>query len=141
MDNILDIDSKLCRSWKIKNTIILHATCMTFAFCLIGCGGGSGSSYSTTDASPTTPRQFSSLEINPLSDLGLEEGDSVCFKVKSYNNVTESDYSKPICSIIYDPLNLPLSWSEVTGKINGYYVYFGTNKNNATNFLADVIES
>ena len=133
----------------MKRPVILIAVCVVLAFCLIGCGGGSSSSVtesSPNTSSPPQPQpqplnQFSSLEINPLTDLGLTTGDKVCFSVKSYNNVTESDYSKAICGKINDDNKLTLSWNKISGDANGYYVYYGTNKNNATNFLADVMES
>ena len=139
----------------MKSTIILLAACMVLTFSLIGCGGGGSSS--TTDTLPTTssspspsPKsspqpspsgQFSSLAINPLADLGLAAGDNVCFSVKSYNNFSESDFSKAVCGKIKDDNKLTLAWNKNTENVNGYYVYFGTDKNNATNFLADVIES
>ncbi len=136
----------------MKSSTKLHAVCMAFLFCLFGCGGGSSSSTAETlpntpSSSPelslqsTLPEQFSSLEINPLADLGLLAGNIVCFSVKSYNNFSESAFSKVICDVIKDDTNLTLSWSKIIGNVTGYYVYFGTDKNNTTNFLADVIES
>ena len=129
----------------MKRTVISFALHILAAFCLFGCGGGGGSSSSESSGSDTggsssSSSRFSSLVINPLSELGLTSGDNVCFRVKSYNNVSESDFSKPICGKINDNNKLTLSWNRVSGYISGYYVYFGTNKNNATNFLADVIE-
>ena len=127
--------------------VILFAICVILAFCLIGCGGGSSSSVTesslNTSSSPQPQplNQFSSLVINPIADLGLTTGEKVCFSVKSYNNVTESDYSKAICGKINNDNKLTLSWNKIAGDVNGYYVYYGTNKNNATNFLADVMES
>jgi len=94
------------------------------------------------DAQPTPSDTLPNLiEINPLRDLGLGKNDLVCFRIKSYNNVAESDLSDAACSVIKNDLLLTLSWSEVLGNIHGYYVYFGTNKNSATEFLADVTES
>ena len=52
-----------------------------------------------------------------------------------------SDFSKAICGKINNDTKLTLSWNKISGDVSGYYVYFGTNKNNVTNFLADVIES
>ena len=136
----------------MKSPVILLSICIIFALCLIGCGGGGSSS--TTETSPNTPSsspesspqstpsgQFSSLEINPLADLGLVAGNKVCFSVKSYNNFSESDFSKAACGQIKDDNKLTLAWNKNTENVNGYYVYFGTDENNATNFLADVIES
>ncbi len=136
----------------MKSPVILLVMCMIFALCLIGCGGGGSSS--TAETSPNTPSsspesspppsssgQFSSLAINPLTDLGLIAGNKVCFSVKSYNNFSESDFSKAVCGQIKDDNKLTLYWNKITGNVSGYYVYFGSDKNNATNFLADVIES
>lgn len=137
----------------MKSTIRLLAVVSTaFLFCLIGCGGGSSSSSAET--SPNTPlpspefspppsssEQFSSLAINPLTDLGLEAGNKACFSVKSYNNISESAFSKAICTQIKNENRLTLSWNKITGNVSGYYVYFGTDENNATNFIADVLES
>ncbi len=81
---------------------------------------------------------MNSLTVNPLLDLGLGKGKSVCFRLKSYNNVTESDFSKAICGEIYNDQSLTLSWGSVTGNVDGYYVYFGTSENNVASFLADV---
>lgn len=135
----------------MKRNINFFAACVAFSFCLIGCGG-SGSSSSTAETSPNTSspekpeppsssEQFNSLVINPLTELGLEVGNKVCFSVKSYNNVSESDFSKTICGQIKNDNMLTLSWNNIPGNVNGYYVYFGTEKNSATNFLADVITS
>ena len=130
--------------------VILLAMHIILAFCLIGCGGGKSSntveSVPNASSSPPTNQsepseQFSSLAINPIADLGLTAGDKVCFSVKSYNNIMESDFSKAICGKINNNTKLTLSWNKISGDVSGYYVYFGTNKNNATNFLADVIES
>ena len=145
---------ELNRSWNMKRSVILLAMSVIFAFCLIACGGGSSSSDvdfapNTSSSPPTIPpeplgpsEQFSSLSINPIADLGLITGDNVCFSVKSYNNIAVSDFSKTICSKVSNSNELTLSWNKITGdNISGYYVYFGTNKNNATNFLADIIES
>ncbi len=134
----------------MKSILMPLTVCMTFLFLLNGCGGGGSSS--TTDALSKTPSaapqspppssgQFSSLTINPLVDLGLEAGNKVCFSVKAINRISESAYSKAICSQIKDDTNLTLSWNNITDNVIGYYVYFGTNKNNVTNFIADVIES
>ena len=71
----------------------------------------------------------------------MGNGDNVCFRLKAYNNFTESDFSNAICSQIENDNTLTLSWDEVSGNIIGYYIYFGVDKNNATNFLKDVFES
>ncbi len=90
--------------------------------------------------SPSSPKALANLiEINPLRDLGFGKGESICFSLKSYNNITESNFSESICDKIKDDHSLTLTWNNAAGNISGYYVYFGTNKNNATNFLADVI--
>ncbi len=100
--------------------------------------------YSSTkdtslEVSPDTlGENVRSHTTNPLLDLGLEKGKSVCFSIKSYNTVTESDFSKTICGTINNDQSLTVSWDKVSGDVDGYYVYFGTNENNATNFLADV---
>lgn len=137
----------------MKSNIKLIAVFTAVIFCLFGCGGG-GNSSSTAESSSNTPSSspesspppsssglFSSISINPLTDLGLEAGNKVCFSVKSYNNFSESDFSKAICGEIRNDNTLTLSWNKITGDVSGYYVYFGANKNNATNFLADVMES
>ena len=134
----------------MKTPTILLAMGMIINFCLVGCGGGGSSSTLDTSSNkssseslpqPAPSGQFSSLEINPLTDLGLVAGSKVCFSVKSYNNFSESDFSKAVCDEIKDDNNLTLSWNKITGNASGYYVYFGTDENNATTFLADVIES
>ena len=135
----------------MKNPAKLLAVCMVFVFCLIGCGGSGSSStaetLSSTSSSEQLPQstpseQFSSLEINPLADLGMVVGNKVCFSVKAYDNFSESDYSEAVCGQIEDDNKVILSWNKITeSNVNGYYVYFGTNENNATTFLADVIES
>ena len=124
----------------MKSNIILVTTIAVLLFILIGCGGGSGSGsgssvIESTANTPSPLEQFSTLAVNPLTDLGLDIGDQVCFSVKSYNNVTESDFSKAICSQIKDNDSLTLAWNNIFGNINGYYIYFGTNKFNTTNFL------
>ncbi len=148
----------------MKCTVKLLALYVVITFSLYGCGGDS-SSPSTAEGVPniasatpgakpntefkrtpkTTPPLTSglpnSIEINPLRDLGLEKGENICFRLKSYNNVTESDFSKAICGKINNDNSLILSWEDVIGNVDGYYVYFGKNKNNVANFLADVIES
>ena len=135
----------------MKNPTLLLAMGMIINFCLVGCGGGGSSSTLDTSSNkssseslpqPAPSGQFSSLEINPLTDLGLVAGSKVCFSVKSYNNFSESDYSEAVCGQIEDDNKVILSWNKITeSNVNGYYVYFGTNENNATTFLADVIES
>ena len=138
-------------------TVRFLVICLVFSFSIYGCGGGSNSSQSSTglssnntssepsssspNNSSSSPNNFSSLIINPLKDLGLNSGEQVCFRVKSYNNTLESDFSKAICGKINDSNKLTLSWNKSSGDVSGYYVYFGTNKNNATNFLANVLES
>jgi hypothetical protein len=135
----------------MKSAIISIVVLVAFTLGLNGCGG-SGSSSSTAETSPNTSspenpeppsssEQFASLVINPLTELGLEAGNKACFSVKSYNNVSESDFSKAICGQIKNDNVLILSWNKVPEKVNGYYIYFGTDINNATNFLADVITS
>ena len=131
----------------MKSTCKVTVLSVFLVLTLIGCGGG-GSSDSevipnTTSLPPSTssPNQISSLAINPLSDLGLTEGQKVCFSIKSYNNTTESSFSDAICSQIKNENMLTLSWNKINGDITGYYVYYGTTKNNATNYLADVIQS
>ena len=125
--------------------------------CIYGCGGGSNSSSespisannepsaqsksSSSSNSDSTEKLSNLLKINPLRDLGLGKGENVCFRIKSYNNVAVSDFSKAICGQIMDDHSLTLLWSKVAGKISGYYVYYGTNKNNAENYLTDVLET
>ena len=137
----------------MKNIVNPIVVLMAIFVGIQGCGGGSSSSSSgenlidTSSSSSKEPptsspsESSSSLAINPLSDLGLTKGDSVCFRLKAYNNVTESNYSKPICGQINNDHSLTLSWDNVSENVIGYYVYYGTNKNNAKNFIADVIES
>ncbi len=128
----------------MKNKIIFLITCMALSYILIGCGGGgSGSPSSGTSAENTgsSSGSFASLEVNPITDLGLDTGSNVCFSIKSYNNITESDFSKAICSKIKNDGKLTLSWNKNPRSVSGYYVYYGTNKNNAKTFLADVITS
>lgn len=141
----------------MKSTLKMLAALVTITLSLAGCGGGGNSSSispqdapapspitptASPDAQPTPSDNLSNLiEINPLRDLGLGKNDLVCFRIRSYNNVAESDLSDAACSVIKNDLLLTLSWSEVLGNIHGYYVYFGTNKNSATEFLADVTES
>ncbi len=137
----------------MKSTLILYIVCVTLLFCIIGCGGG-GSSQTTNSPSatppstsqpspvrPPSPGNFNSLTINPLNDLGLVQGETVCFSVKSFNNYSESDFSKAICGKINNTSSLTLSWNKIGGDVSGYYIYFGTNKNNATAYLANVLES
>jgi hypothetical protein len=135
----------------MKSAIISLVVLVAFTLGLNGCGGN-GSSSSTAETSPNTSspenleppsssEQFKSFVINPLTELGLEVGNKVCFSVRAYNNVSESDFSKVICSQIKNDNVLILSWNKLPEKVNGYYVYFGTDINNANNFLADVIES
>lgn len=124
---------------------------------ICGCGGGGGSSSqsgspsSSTDGSANNPPSSknnppssnlsNSIVINPLRDLGRNKGDRVCFRIKSYNNVTESDFSGAICNTIKNSKSITLSWNSVPGDVLGYYVYYGIEKNNVSNFLEDVIES
>ena len=136
----------------MKSAVKLLAFCMFFVFYLFGCGGGSSSSTTETIPNtstsspdslspPSASEQSSSLTINPIADLGLVAGNKVCFRIKAYNNFLESEFSNAVCGEIKNDHNLTLSWDRTTEDVSGYYVYFGTNKNNATNFLADVIES
>ena len=148
---IFSVSIELNWSWNMERPVILFSMHVILALCLIACGGGSSSSVvdfapNTSSSPPSKPsepsEQFSSLAINPIADLGLTTGDNVCFSVKSYNNIAESDFSKAICSKVSNSNVLTLSWNKISGdNISGYYVYFGTNKNNVTNYLADVIES
>ena len=125
----------------MKNTIKLLAMSVAFAFCFTGCGGGSSSS-SPPDVPPSSSIGLpNSIVLNPLRDLALGAGDQVCFSVKSYNNISESAFSKTICGLINNNDSLTLSWNNASGDVVGYYVYFGSNRNDATNFLADVFES
>jgi len=57
--------------------------------------------------SPILP--LSDSIINPLApsaeydmryDLGLSPGDNVCFRLRSYNEMGESDMSAAVCSVI-----------------------------------------
>ncbi len=111
---------------------------------LHGCGGGSSTS-SVAESSPANQSspssQTQSVIINPLLDLGLRKGDNVCFRIKAYNNVTESDFSGAICSIVKNEDALNLSWNDVPGNVVGYHVYYGTNKRNASNFIKNILES
>ncbi len=148
----------------MKSIEKLLAVFVAITFSLYGCGGDSSSPSTTEEiqefalaAPETTPKTESkpapkttpplisglpnSIEINPLRDLGLEKGKNICFRLKSYNNVAESDFSKVICSQIKNDRRLTLSWSDVPGNVSGYFVYYGVSKNNATKFLIDVIES
>jgi hypothetical protein len=120
----------------MKNTIKLLAMSVAFAFCFTGCGGGSSSS--SPSSSTGLPN---SVVFNPLRDLALGAGDQVCFSIKSYNNISESTFSKAVCGLINNNDSLTLSWNEVSGDVVGYYVYFGSNRDDATNFLTDVFES
>ena len=118
---------------------------------ICGCGGGGSSSSEEQSAqSSLAPSSSSSsslktlsnsIEIDPILELGLEKGEKVCFRIKSYNNVTESDFSGAICSVLKNEKTLSLSWNDVPGDVIGYLVYYGTNKKNANNLLRDVIES
>ncbi len=150
----------------ISKSLVLSSItflCLT----LVACGGGgsssdAGSSIISDTSDPTTSPQNNSptppkktpndsnnsnprntfankIEINPLRDLGLGKGKNICFKLKSYNNVSESDFSKSICGKIKDNHLITLTWEDAIGNIVGYYVYFGTNKNNVKNYLADVL--
>lgn len=83
-----------------------------------------------------------SMKINPLRDLGLEKGKQACFRLKSYNNVTKSNFSNAACGRISNNHSLTLAWDKATGDITGYQIYFGTNgKISEMNFLADMIEN
>ncbi len=140
---------------KVENIYKLFVLFLIPILLFSGCGGGGGSSSSdetsisnvpppTNNNTSSTPANVLSnfIDINPLRDLGLSKGEQVCFRLKSYNNVATSKFSKPICSKVKNEQYLTLTWETVSDKINGYYVYFGTNKNKADdNFLADVIES
>ncbi len=127
---------------------------MAISLSISACGGGgSGSSSDTASLSqPSTPTggsnntsnspQFANtIEINPLRDLGLGVGDNVCFKIKAYNNVTESKFSGALCSTLKNETSVNLSWNDVPGNVVGYYVYYGTKKKDVNNFLVDVVES
>ena len=133
----------------MKRVVATFTVYLVLCLSLNGCGGGGSSSSATEDlpntSSATPPSSPSglpnSIDINPLIDLGMVAGDNVCFRLKSYNNFTESDFSKAICSQIKNESALTLSWNQVSGNIIGYYIYFGPDKNSATNFLKDVFES
>ena len=138
----------------MKNTAKLFAILSTILLFLYGCGGDSSSSSSpnfssstpesatSTNSLSSSPETFTNLlTVNPLRDLGLGKGKNVCFRIKSYNNITESDFSNAFCGQIKDDLSITLAWNKSDGNIHGYYVYYGTNKYNATNYLADVLES
>ena len=79
-----------------------------------------------------------SIDINPLRDLGLSKGENVCFRVKAYNTTSTSNFSNPICSRIRDLDYVTLTWNKAIGDVLGYYIYYGTNKNNSKTFLLDV---
>lgn len=146
---------------------IITLYCLTIGAC--GGGGSSSEDYTPTVSdisnpsspmpkkSPKNPKQAPKkpnssssppktlanlIEVNPLRDLGLGKGESICFRLKSYNNVTESDFSKSVCGQIKNDHSLILTWNNIPGNIVGYYVYFSKNKNNTnSNFLTNVIKS
>ena len=138
----------------MKSNLIMLVLAMS-QLVLVGCGGGSGSSStqsspnqsmdtpssSPDSTSPPSNNLSNVIEVNPLRDLGLDKGDQVCFRIKSYNNVEVSDFSKPICSKIKNSTQLMLSWNDADGNVIGYYVYFGSSKKKVNEYLADVIES
>ena len=147
----------------MKSILTVLVTLVVSQSILIGCGGG-GSSSTLAEASNSPDNQASpssppdnqaspnspppennlanSININPMRDLGLDQGKSACFKIKSYNNIGESEFSDAICGQVKNEQSLTLTWEDASGNVVGYYVYFGTNKDKAgDNFLADVIES
>lgn len=146
-------------SWKMNCKVKLCAFFMSMLFSAYGCGGGgssntsninpetsnqsapdSKSNASSSNNKPQTPnnRAANKLAINPLIELGLQKGESVCFRLKSYNNTTTSGFSEPACGRIKNEQTLVLSWHNPSDEVVGYYVYFSQN-NNQNKFLADVI--
>lgn len=152
----------------ISTNVVLFII-MLFCLTISACGGGGSSSdtsnvkvNNTSNPSTATPEKApipqnqapndnnsgkpntlaNFIELNPLRDLGVGKGKSICFKLKSYNNVTESAFSESVCGQIKNDHSLVLTWNNASGNIVGYYVYFSDSKNNSNNkFLADVIKS
>jgi hypothetical protein len=58
---------------------------------------GNTATNATTFASVTPTNSATYLSVD---DLGLKAGDSVCFRVKAYNNAGESSYSSAVCKVI-----------------------------------------
>ena len=50
--------------------------------------------------SPGFNPQAPSVSFNPATDLGLQAGDTVCFRLKAYNPDGESDFSPGTCTRI-----------------------------------------
>ena len=143
----------------MKSAVKLFVLHVAFMLILIGCGGkgssssafeepsgtsseSSNTSQSSPESTPSLPKRLSnSIIVSPLRDLGMEKGESVCFRLKSYNNITESDFSKAICSQIKNDNRLTLIWNEASENVTGYYVFFGSNKKDSKQFLADIIQS
>lgn len=58
---------------------------------------GSSSKNATQQIADVTTN---SATIDAVADLGLNKGDKACFRVKSYSNVAESDYSSAVCGTL-----------------------------------------
>ena len=81
------------------------------------------------------------IQIDPLLELGLENGEKICFGIKAYSNVSKSKLSEAICTTTMNNEPILLSWNHLPQKQNiiGYEIYYGKMKNSVTNFFHDVM--
>lgn len=78
------------------------------------------------------------IEIDPLSDLGISEGDA-CFRIKAYTNTAISEFSELICKYIETSNTLTLSWSHEEDSVIGFLVYFVDSDTKTEMLLADMM--
>ncbi len=133
----------------MKRTVIQLVVLVAFTLGLNGCGGGSSSSKvgeSSNTFSPSTETaslifigETSTIEISPLSELGLEVGEEVCLRIKAYTNTSKSDFSEAVCTKIIDDESIELSWNNISQSIIGYEIYYGNTESTASNFLQDIM--
>jgi len=81
--------------------------------------------------------QTSYVEIKPLRDLGKQKGGFVCFRLQSFNSVTESEFTEPTCSVIQDSEKLILSWDRAADETTSYRIYSGNSRKNINNLLVE----
>lgn len=122
----------------MKSTVIPLVVLAAFILCLNGCGGESSSSG--TNIPPPSPIETTnSIEINPLLELGLEKGMDICISIKAYSNSSKSKLSEAVCTKINDSQPIELSWNHTSTSVIGYEIFYGNSKNNARNFLQNVM--
>lgn len=81
------------------------------------------------------------VEIKPSRDLGKQAGEFVCFRLQSFDSISESEFTDPTCSVIENSEKLVLSWDKAADENISYRIYSGDGRVNIDNFLMEASES